>query len=53
MLDQKNIKLNFKKSRLKEMDLLTIMDFDLLADDKNLVNWRGRYEQSIIEGKKI
>ena len=35
------------------MDSLTIMDFDLLADDKNLVNWRGRYEQSIIEGKNI
>ena len=34
------------------MDLLTIMDFDLLADDKNLVNWKGKYEQSIIEGKK-
>ena len=34
------------------MDSLTIMDFDLLADDKNLVNWRGRYEESIIEGKK-
>ena len=34
------------------MDLLTIMDFDLLADDKKLVNWRGRYEQSVIEGKK-
>ena len=28
------------------------MDFDLLADDKNLVNWRGRYEQSVIEGKR-
>ena len=34
------------------MDSLTIMDFDFLADDKNLVNWRGRYEQSIIEAKK-
>ena len=33
------------------MDLLTIMDFDLLADDTNLVNWRSRYEQSVIEGK--
>ena len=27
------------------------MDFDLLADDKTLVNWKGRVEQSVIEGK--
>ena len=54
MLDQKKIKLNFKKTRLKEMDLLTIMEFDFPEyDNKNLVNWRGRYEQSIIEGKNI
>ena len=35
------------------MDFLTIMEFDFPEyDNKNLVNWRGRYEQSIIEGKK-
>ena len=28
------------------------MDFDLLADDKTLVNWKGRVEQSVIEGKQ-
>ena len=28
------------------------MDFDLLADDKTLVNWKGRVEQSVSEGKR-
>ena len=28
------------------------MDFDVLADDKTLVNWKGRVEQSVIEGKR-
>ena len=53
MLGQKK-KLNFKKRRLKEMDLLIIMEFDFPEyDNKNIENWRGRYEQSIIEGKNI
>ena len=52
LLDQKIIKLNFKKRRLKEMEIFTIMDLDLLADYKSLVNWKGRVEQSVIEGKK-
>ena len=35
------------------MDLLIIMEFDFPEyDNKNIENWRGRYEQSIIEGKK-
>ena len=34
------------------MEILIIMVFDLLVDDKNLVNWKGRAEQSVIEGKK-
>ena len=35
------------------MDSLTIMEFDFPEyDNKTVENWRGRYEQSIIEGKK-
>ena len=35
------------------MDSITIMEFDFpVYENKNIENWRGRYEQSIIEGKK-
>ena len=36
------------------MDTFTMMEFDFPEyDNKNIDNWRGRYEQSIIEGKYI
>ena len=50
MLDQKKINLNFKKRRLKEMDLLTIMD-SIAIEDFRLNHWKARVEQSVIEGK--
>ena len=46
-------KIEFLEKRFKEIDIFTIMEFDFpVYENKNIENWRGRYEQSIIEGKK-
>ena len=46
-------KIDFLEKSFKEKDIFTIMEFDFpVYENTNIENWRGRYEQSNMEGKK-